>query len=491
MSFPRFATPQLLPPIRFPDLPMSAALSVEELRHELQQLGLNTKGLKPELRQRLKRGRAIFGNRTQAANQQTPSEPIEWQPEYDSFLVLDVEATCERNRKYGFDSAGPPPNSPGAFFSAKITNYDYPNEIIEFPVVLLQWSKDGQQLEIRDTFQSYVRPTWRPNLSQFCRELTGITQEQVDAAPVWNEVVLAFYDFLKRHGLLKLKSQGENGPARMYDRRLRAGVAWVTHGPADLRDFVIKQCWVAGHKDDPHHGAPPFFLRGPLIDVRRSITALYDWERNIVAKSVKEAQAAHAAAEKIAFGGDDGFQVVKSASAPSGLIGAARSGSPTGLTKQDLSLKGLLELLGLGAFEGREHCGLDDTRNVARLVIELGRRTRAMANGQHILFIRNAPDSSTDDGAKTPQNPAEIKAAADKARKMERECLLPNTRTDRVEKRWRFMGLKAGSVQWKFPPEDDAVSATDEVQATTSTPSTAPAAVSSANRATPVPVPAQ
>jgi 3'-5' exoribonuclease 1 len=32
------------------------------------------------------------------------------------------------------------------------------------------------QLEIVDEFRSFVKPTWRPQLSQFCTDLTGITQ---------------------------------------------------------------------------------------------------------------------------------------------------------------------------------------------------------------------------------------------------------------------------------------------------------------------------
>ena len=34
----------------------------------------------------------------------------------------------------------------------------------------------ASELEVVDTFHSYVRPTWRPVLSQFCTDLTGITQ---------------------------------------------------------------------------------------------------------------------------------------------------------------------------------------------------------------------------------------------------------------------------------------------------------------------------
>ncbi|EPQ31864.1 uncharacterized protein PFL1_00063 [Pseudozyma flocculosa PF-1] len=457
----------------------AAALTVHELREELTKLGLDSKGVKPQLRQRLRKARASASPQHDRAEPHADRAP-RWTPEHDSFLVLDVEATCEVTRRYGYDDRGPPVGSPGAYYSAKITNYDYPNEIIEFPVVLLQWNEDRTALETKDTFQSYVRPVWRPKLSQFCKDLTGITQDQVDQAPTWTEVLVRFYDFLQKHGLLKLKSQVQPGLSQLLDQRLRPGVAWVTHGPHDLRDFVIKQCWISGRNDRVHFGAPPLFMRGPLVDVRKGISTLFDWEVEYLTKAARATKKAghnDAAPTKVEFGGDDGFQVV---AAPSTHVRPAAAPALTagGLTKQDLSLKGLLELLGLGAFEGREHCGLDDTRNVARLVVELGRRVAAMSRGEEILFHRNVdeagqgaaavvssadqevPSSSASSGthaAAPPSPPARgpSRRSVEKAGKMERTCLTPNIRTDRVEKRWRFMGKTVGVVVWKFPPEDE------------------------------------
>jgi len=44
-------------------------------------------------------------------------------------------------------------------------------------VVLLRWVDEGRsKLERIDIFHSYVRPTWRPTLTDFCISLTGITQ---------------------------------------------------------------------------------------------------------------------------------------------------------------------------------------------------------------------------------------------------------------------------------------------------------------------------
>ena len=49
-------------------------------------------------------------------------------------------------------------------------------EIIEFPVVII----DVKQKAIKAVFQTYVKPVLDPQLTPFCTELTGITQEQVD-----------------------------------------------------------------------------------------------------------------------------------------------------------------------------------------------------------------------------------------------------------------------------------------------------------------------
>ena len=78
------------------------------------------------------------------------------------------------------------------------TSCSYPNEIIEWPVVLLQWQRstpgnlrdqddeeddddddedesDWHLVQV-DEFHSFVKPTWANRLSSFCTELTGITQ---------------------------------------------------------------------------------------------------------------------------------------------------------------------------------------------------------------------------------------------------------------------------------------------------------------------------
>lgn len=67
-----------------------------------------------------------------------------------------------------------------------------------------------------DEFRRFVRPTWRPALSQFCIELTGITQEEVDGADTFTGVLEEFcWTFVEKHELFRPGNK----------------TVWVTDGP--------------------------------------------------------------------------------------------------------------------------------------------------------------------------------------------------------------------------------------------------------------------
>lgn len=80
-------------------------------------------------------------------------------------------------------------------------------------------------LEIEDTFRRICRPTIKPKLSQFCSELTGVTQKDVDAAEPFSAVLEQFEKWLREH---KLGSERE--------------FAIVTDGPCDMCRFLFVQC---------------------------------------------------------------------------------------------------------------------------------------------------------------------------------------------------------------------------------------------------------
>jgi len=71
-------------------------------------------------------------------------------------LIIDLESSCH-----------PRGNEPRGFFS----------EIIEIGAILL----DIDSRKVDWEFQRFVRPTMFPELSMFCRQLTTITQAEVDS----------------------------------------------------------------------------------------------------------------------------------------------------------------------------------------------------------------------------------------------------------------------------------------------------------------------
>ncbi|KAI1787933.1 ribonuclease H-like domain-containing protein [Ganoderma leucocontextum] len=237
---------------------------------------------------------------------------------YEAFLVLDVEGTCVQGSGFG-----------------------YPNEIIEWPVCLLRWKdKDmkgnAQELEIVAEFRSYVRPTWRPQLSDFCQTLTGITQVQVDSAPTFPEVLQDFRTFLEKHKLLDAAGQ----PLQRF--------CFCSDGPYDVRDFVVKQCFVSKIP-------VPIWLSWDVMDVRRVVGAWHD------------SSTATGAAER-------------------------RQAGASPLPKRvSFSISRQLHALGLEPFEGRQHSGIDDARNVCRLLIELARRGWRLEPNTHINPNRRWP----------------------------------------------------------------------------------------------------
>ncbi|VDN37886.1 unnamed protein product [Gongylonema pulchrum] len=119
---------------------------------------------------------------------------------YDYFVVMDFECTCEAEL------------------------YDYEHEIIEFPAILV----DVHRREILiiaiiiqvDIFHSYVRPTLHPQLSEFCINLTGVTQEMVDKAMPFIDVLDSFRAWMQSHHL------GQKG----------VHYAFITDGSVDFFD---------------------------------------------------------------------------------------------------------------------------------------------------------------------------------------------------------------------------------------------------------------
>ncbi|CAH1776115.1 unnamed protein product [Owenia fusiformis] len=117
---------------------------------------------------------------------------------FDYFLVLDFEATCDN------------PKNP------------FPQEIIELPILKV----NGQTFEVESQFHQYVQPRVHAELTPFCTELTGIIQEMVDGQPHIEETLQSVDKWMLENGLL------EPGVKSVF----------VTCGDWDLRRMLPSQC---------------------------------------------------------------------------------------------------------------------------------------------------------------------------------------------------------------------------------------------------------
>ena len=121
---------------------------------------------------------------------------------FECFVVLDFEATCDR---------GKAPD---------------PQEIIEFPSILLS----GETFGVLDEFRSFVRPQHNPLLTPFCLEFTGITQDQVDRAAPFPEVLADHLAWLRGNNL------------RLSPEDSGADFAFILCGDWDLLTMFPSQC---------------------------------------------------------------------------------------------------------------------------------------------------------------------------------------------------------------------------------------------------------
>lgn len=106
--------------------------------------------------------------------------------QYDYYLVLDLEATC----------------------CDQETIKRYQMEIIEIGAVMVA----AQNLNVIDEFQTFIKPVRHPALTQFCKSLTSITQEQVDQAPGYVEAIALLKQWLSNYPNAVFGSWGD------YDR---------------------------------------------------------------------------------------------------------------------------------------------------------------------------------------------------------------------------------------------------------------------------------
>jgi inhibitor of KinA sporulation pathway (predicted exonuclease) len=124
-------------------------------------------------------------------------QPIDLECAMPYWLVIDLEATTDE----------------GGWPVAEM-------EIIELGASLV--NRDGREL---DHFQRFVKPLRRPHLTSFCRELTHISQANIDSAVPLQDVWPAFERWLQRFAgeIEAWVSWGD------YDRQ-QLLLAWQQHG---------------------------------------------------------------------------------------------------------------------------------------------------------------------------------------------------------------------------------------------------------------------
>ncbi len=82
---------------------------------------------------------------------------------FDAYLIVDLEATC----------------------GDSIAHHN--REIIEIGAVMV-----NRQFQIESEFQTFVKPVANPQLTEFCTQLTSISQTIVDEAPDFNVALSQF-----------------------------------------------------------------------------------------------------------------------------------------------------------------------------------------------------------------------------------------------------------------------------------------------------------
>ncbi|XP_070684490.1 ERI1 exoribonuclease 2 [Pempheris klunzingeri] len=199
---------------------------------------------------------------------------------FSYLIVIDFESTCWREKN------------------------NYSQEIIEFPAVLLNTSTG----EVESEFHTYVQPQERPILSEFCTELTGITQMQVEAGIPLQICLSRFNRWLQnlqlQMGVVFPDTQQRSSAPSPSQKRC----TFLTWSDWDLGVCLQYECKRKQlHKPD---------VLNSWIDLRSTYRLFYDRK-------------------------------------PKGLNGAL----------QDLGIQ----------FSGREHSGLDDAQNTARLAARMMR----------------------------------------------------------------------------------------------------------------------
>jgi len=198
---------------------------------------------------------------------------------FDHFCVIDFEATCWENNK------------------------EHTMEIIELPGVMI----DAKTLQLNGEFHMYVKPAINPTLSEYCTNLTGITQQQVDDADDFIDVLQEFVEWITFADFAGMES---------------STMLFITCGDWDLKTMLPNQCALSNI---------------PLPEMFHSWCNIKRMYNNAYSEKVR------------------GIHAMKEITAGEYRV---------------RGMKSLLNRLNLPLI-GRQHSGIDDARNIAGAVIKM------------------------------------------------------------------------------------------------------------------------
>ena len=205
-------------------------------------------------------------------------EEIDLSP-FENLLILDFEANCIKDGKLNCQ------------------------EIIEFPIIPI----NVQSLDISDNnFHYYIKPTVHTEITDFCTELTGITQDTVNSGIKLEEALEKLEIWMQKNGFNEQNS------------------IFVTCGRWDLNSCLKNEA-IYKNLNYPNY-------------LKRYINIKDIW-----------------------------CQVM--------------------FKNKSAGMKGMLDSFNL-KLEGRHHSGIDDSKNIAKIAVELLKRRGTFTNAQ-VLLVKN------------------------------------------------------------------------------------------------------
>ena len=178
-----------------------------------------------------------------------------------NYIVFDLEATCWNG------------HAPTDI-----------QEIIEIGAVMID-----EYGEAKKEFNSFVKPKLAPTLSMYCKELTNISQEQVNRAENYDEVIYDFQNWIDLEEDYLLCSWGKFDKQMLFENGDLYGLdnQWV-HLHIDMKKQYQKinrlkreigLQWALGREEFEFEGIPHRAISDALNTAKIFVRYIEDWEQ--------------------------------------------------------------------------------------------------------------------------------------------------------------------------------------------------------------------